>query len=182
MSRCSILALDIATRCGFAIGPARAIPRSGTVVLKRPGEQRDVAFFNFGFWLRDRLGDAKPALIVTEAPFHLGAFAKRGNSEDAVMLTYGLHAVLGEVAYGFRIPVHAVAASTVRKHFIGSGRMGDRKATKAAVIGRARLLGLIPKDCADDNRADACAIHDWAASTLGGKRDRELHLFGEVAR
>lgn len=177
-----ILALDIATRCGFALGFAGAVPRSGTVVLKRPDEPREVAFSNLIFWLNDTLGrQPRPALIVKEAPFHLGAFAKRGNSEAAVLLTYGLHAVVEGVAHRWGVPVEDVSDQTVRKHFIGKSRMGDRKQTKDAVVQRCRVLGLIPKDCKDDNRADACAIHDWAAATLAGRTPRELHLFGERA-
>lgn len=179
----SILALDLATRCGYAFGPAGAVPRSGTLVLKRGDEPAAVAFSNLLFWLSDRLGGAHaPALIVKEAPFHLGGFASQGNCEATVRFTYGLHAVVEGVAHRFGVPCRDVPDQTVRKHFIGRGRMGDRKTTKAAVLQRCRVLGLIPKDCSDDDRADAVAIHDWAAATLGRVRPRELVLFGESAK
>lgn len=178
-----ILAMDLGTKTGWALGPAGACPRSGTVVLKHPDEPRDVCFSNMIFWLNDTLGrQPKPALIVKEAPFHLGAFAKRGNSEAAVLLTYGLHAVVEGIAHRWEVPCRSVADGTVRKHFLGKGRIGDRAATKAAVLDRCRLLRLIPKDCKDEDRADALAVHDWAAATLGGKRDRELYLYNEVVR
>jgi hypothetical protein len=176
-----ILALDIATRCGFALGSPGAIPRSGTVVLKRPDEPREVAFANFMFWLSARLNIEKPALIVKEAPFHLGAFAKVGNSEAAVKLTYGLHAIAEGLARRYGIRIESVADQTVRCHFIGKGRLGDRKATKAAVVERCQVLKLMPRECTDDNRADAIATWDWAAATFGRARPRELHLFNEAA-
>ena len=174
-----ILALDIATRAGFAIGRPGAIPRSGTLVLKRPGEPREVAYSNFLFWLWDRLSTERPALIVKEAPFHLGAFAKKSNSEANVVLSYGLHAIVEGIAHRHSIRCENVPANTVRKHFIGRADLGKRVKTKQGVISRCHLLGLMPEDCKDDNRADALAVFDYAAATFGRVIPGELMMFGE---
>ncbi|RAI33730.1 hypothetical protein [Rhodoplanes serenus] len=179
----AVLGLDLASRTGWALGPAGAVPQSGTVVLKEKHEGREACFGNAIFWFNDLLGGPdKPVLIVKESPFHLGAFAKRGNSADAVMLTYGLHAVVEGIAHRFGVRVVSVAAQTVRHHFLGKANCGDRKATKAAVVARAHLLGLLPKRSIDADRADAIAIHDWACATYARGVNRKLFLFGEVAK
>lgn len=178
-----IFALDLATACGFAAGRPGETPRSGSVVLKKRDEHRGQALGNLIEWLRREWTDQRPELIVKEAPMPLQAFADRANSEDAVVMTYGLHGVTEAMAARFGIRVEQAHPSTIRKHFTGRGRFGSRDDTKRAVIERARLLKLIPADCSDDNRADAVAAWDWAAATFGQRSasTASLHLFGEVA-
>lgn len=178
-----IYALDLATHCGFAVGAPGERPRSGTVVLKQRGGCRGNALGNLIAWLNDEWRSAPPALIVKEAPLPLQAFADRGNSEDAVMMTYGLHGIVEAMAARFALPVRQAHAATIRKHFIGKGRLGSRDETKRAVVARCHLMGLMPRDCRDDNRADALATWDWAAATFGRRAasTEQLYLIGEGA-
>lgn len=173
----SILALDIAVRTGFAVGPVGEVPRSGCVVLKEKSQAPDVAFGNFIWWLNDALAKEKPALIVKEAPLALHALRHGIGSQASVEMTYGLHAIARGMALRFGIKIKDAHDATVRKHFIGRGKMGSREENKRAVVQRCHLLGYMPKENFDDNQADSLAIWDYAAASVPSK----LHLFGERA-
>ncbi len=118
-------------------------------------------------------------MIVNEAAMPLQAFKDRSNSQDAVMAAYGYAAIVEGMAVRFGIYARDLHPATVRKHFVGSGRLGDRATTKRAVVDRCHLLGYFPRECRDDNRGDACAMFDFAAATYGRMMPRELHLFNE---
>lgn len=179
----NILALDLGVRTGFAIGTAGhgLMPRSGARILKKPSEHRSVAFSNLIAWLQDTLHTERPDLVVREAPLALQAFRTLNNAAFTVRVTHGLHGIVEGMCARFAIRCEEAADATVRKHFIGKANAGNRQATKAAVIQRCHVLGYMPKDASDDNRADACALFDFAAATYGNRRARELHLFGENA-
>jgi hypothetical protein len=173
----TIFALDLAARTGFATGRAGERPRSGTVILKDPKEPRAVALGNLIDWLNERWSIEKPALVIKEAPFSLQAFKDHANAEATVLMTYGLHGIVEAMACRFGIECRDAHAATIRKHFLGVGRMGSRVEMKRAVIQRCHVLGYMPRDSHDDNRADALATWDYAAATVPSK----LYLFGERA-
>jgi len=179
-----IFALDLGSRrSGFAKGRPGEKPVSGTAVLKKDHERRAVALGNLVAFLDAEWRKDKPSLVVTEAPPALQGFANMGNSEATVRATYGLHAIVEALCARHGILHDEVHDATARKHFLGKGRMGDRQETKNAVIARCHLLGLMPKDCRDDNRADALCVHDWACANYGSRSVsmNTLHLFGETA-
>jgi hypothetical protein len=99
---------------------------------------------------------------------------------SAVILSIGCHFVARAELMARQVRHEIVAPATVRKHFCGAAHAGERADTKRMVIQRARVLGYIPRDCSDDNRADACAMWDWAAETFGRASRRELVMFGEA--
>jgi hypothetical protein len=172
-----IAALDIATVCGFAFGDAGAIPQSGSVRLKRPGEPPEIAAFNMRAFLRDRFTLERFDLLAIE--HFLNPAAQK--SADAVILQlmcFGV-AVAEGMARGMRI--EAPHPSTIRAHFIGAAHKGARKDTKAAVLTRAKVLGYVPRDCRDTDRSDACAVFDFAAATYARVPPRDLVMFGEGA-
>lgn len=172
-----IFALDLGQRSGFAVGKPGTIPRSGTVVLKKPSEHRSVAFANFIEFLRAEWSKERPGLVVTEAPLPLQAFAKLGNGESTVRMTFGLAGIVEAMCVRFGVKHAEVHDATARKHLIGKGRLGDRESTKRAVISRCIALGYLPRGCEDDNRADACCVFDWAAVYLARVAPKELHFF-----
>ena len=173
-----ILAIDAATRSGFCVGLPNDKPRSGSVVLKKPGEHRRIAFENFHAWISDEFQKYIPALIVVEDILPLQAFKRVHSSTDNIRLQYGLHSIIEMMSWrhGLRIPL-AVNPATVRKHFLGRSNMGDRAATKAAVVRRAQALGYIPKDCFDHDRSDAVSLWDFAMATHAGRIPSELVMF-----
>lgn|SRR5690606_17650503 len=63
-----VLALDLATELGWAVGPVDGEPRFGHHVLPKTGD--DVGHFALAYdrWLRDVLIKTSPAVVVFEAP------------------------------------------------------------------------------------------------------------------
>lgn len=172
-----IMAIDPATVLGFAIGPSGAIPRSGAVRLRKPSQPRDVAAFNALCFLRDTWVLDKPDIVCVE--HFLNPVAQK--SADAIILQIEVYGVIVAMCQAYGVRYEAPDRSTVLKHFIGVGRTGDRSETKRAVIQRAVMLGYMPKGSTDDNRADACALFDFAAATYCRVQPRDLVLFGERA-
>jgi hypothetical protein len=128
-------------------------------------------------------------LVLIEDYVPLGAMAGRTTAftqEGAIMLNACVRTACG--VFGMGVPVRAPNIFTVRKHFCGRAtatpkrrlggvrtskeRDGDRKATKAMVIKQAHLLGYIPRDCHDDDMADACALYDFGSSYWARKSAR----------
>lgn len=165
----SIFCLDLGVASGFAKGRPGDAPVSGTVRLKQKGESIDVAFANLVAFLCQEFAKERPALVVKEQMLALQAFMAMGNAESTVRAHAGYHAIVEAVCVRFGIPWDDVADSTARKHFIGIGRTGDREETKRMVVARCHALKLMPPDCHDDNRADACCIHDWACANFGSR-------------
>lgn len=173
-----VLALDLGTTLGFAVGQPGAVPHSGAVKLKKDKQSRNVSFGNLISWLNAQMIGAKPDIVVVEAPLALQAFAKLGG-QDVVQVTYGFHAIAAGLAQRHGIRFEEVHVGTVRKHFLGRSNLGDRESTKAAVVARCHLLGYMAKDRTSDNQGDALAVWDWAVATLLRSPPKELHLFGE---
>jgi fumarylacetoacetate (FAA) hydrolase family protein len=130
-----IMALDLATVTGYAIGRAGSIPRSGSVRLRYPDQERGVAPFNLMAFLRDRFVLEKPDLIAVEDM--MGAPAIK--SADAAVAQIMLHGVIEAMARINAIRLDRVHRATLLKHFIGRGRTGERATTKRAVIEQAKL-------------------------------------------
>lgn len=177
-----ILALDLGVRTGWCEGEPGRATASMTYLLKRAGDPMPVAFANLAAIVGNRLRAGDVTLVVKEEPFHLGAFAARTGSEAAVRAAYGYHAICEAMCCRHGVPCISVAPATVRKHFIGRGNAGDRKATKASVVARAKQLGYLPSGSFDDDRADACAVFDWASATHFRRAPEVLALFPDVAR
>lgn len=180
-----VYALDLGTRSGFAKGRPGARPISGAVILKRRDEPRAVALGNLVAFLEGEWSAECPMIVCTEAPLTLGAFLKIKSSEANVRMHHGLHGVVEALCNRFGVAHHIEAQNaTVRKHFLGVGRLGSREATKAAVVRRAHMLGLMPRESHDDNRADALALHDWACATYGRRSysTENLVLFEQRGR
>lgn len=174
--------LDLGTRCGIAFGVAGKPPTVTALRLKKPGDHRAVAFGKLQRFLVDAFEQSRPALVAKESMLHMAALAKlSGGSDDNIRMHAGLHAVVEAVCWQYDVPWTEAADSTIRRHFIGKAKLGDRVSTKAAVVARCHLLGLMPKDCHDDNLADALACHNWATATYCGRAadTRELFMFGE---
>lgn len=172
-----ILALDIAKVTGFAIGPAGTITRSGSVKLDRLNEGPAQMTFNLlAFLVDDLFVFGAPDLVAIEAALNPAAH----KSANSVPYAFGGAYVASAISRRYGCRVEFINNDKVRKHFIGTARTGDRDKTKAAVIQRCIQLGYLPRDSRDDDRADACAIHDFASATFGRVRPSELMMFGEA--
>lgn len=160
----NVLALDVATCCGWAEG-AGLLPRFGDVRLKKPDDPPDVAVGNIACWMRDRLSTFKPDCIVIEAPLNPVASLTRGNSYGtSTMLLQMIGAVKG-VAKCYGVPWKEAHVQSVRKAFVGHGRPEN---PKRAVMEQCRSMGC---NVRTDNEADAVALWFW----------RRGYIFGELA-
>lgn len=148
----AVLALDMATRLGWACGAPRARPAYGSVLLS--GRERPARYAAFLDWLAAAARIHRPARIVAEAPLASGDFAGR----DAALLALGFMAHLETWAWDRSLPLELVAAGTARKAVLGRGSFA-RGTAKVVVTDWARREGFDPKD---DNAADALVLWHYA--------------------
>jgi len=187
-----ILALDIARTSGFCVGVAgEAKPRVWAERLAKKGEGYEEACANLGRTLRDWLRVESPDLIAIESWLHPLAQP----SGDAAIMQLHLHGVVRGIVACKSIPIRMPTPADVRIHFCGKSsafkrtrgpktpqeKAEARKATKAMVINRAILLGYLPRDCKDDNAADAAALWDFACAHYARATPPSIHLFNEAA-
>lgn len=149
-----VLALDIATQCGWALweGPGRV--RHG--VYEVPNGRLGRRLQKFGFWLDGMLKVGKVGHLVYEAPL---IRPRNGGGDPAALLLLSLAGTACLVAEGNDVAVVEPANNqTVRAHFLGSAR-GTREELKARAVEVCQQLGFDPKD---DNAADALGVLHWA--------------------
>jgi hypothetical protein len=153
----TILALDLATRTGWALRSTNGQIISGTVSF-RPSryDGGGIRYLRFRSWLDSTAADAGGIGVVHHEEVH------RHVSTDAAHVHGGLLATLTAWCEQHSIPYQGVPVGTIKRHITGKGN-ADKQAVIAAVRGR----GFSP---ADDNEADAIAILLWAIDTLGGVR------------
>ena len=179
-----IYGIDAAVRTGLCIG--RSDSRSnrpdvwtGAFRLKRPDDHYTIAWNNAGFLLRDRFVLEKPDMVAIEAPLTPNAH----RSADAIIIQWGIVAVMTFVAKAYNVRVEYVNTLTVAKHFVGSGdwtkAAGGRRAKKLATLKRAKLLGYLPQDSTDEDVADACAVFDFAAHKWGRASSARFEMFDQ---
>jgi Holliday junction resolvasome RuvABC endonuclease subunit len=151
-----LLALDASTtNLGFGFGgPGASRPKGG--VRKLPGADEMVFDHTLSKAYEMVSGLCMAAGIrhvYIEAPLLI---VDAGHAAHTSMALIQLTGALRAAAARAHARVTLVAISTVRKNFIGHGRLPGREA-KAAVQARCRQLGW---DFDDDNHADALAV--WA--------------------
>ena len=149
----NILALDLATKTGWAIARNGQLVESGVQVFDiRRGESPGLRFLRFRSWLEDLLTEAAPDLVAYEQAHHRGGAATE--------LCVGFATRVQELAAGDGIEYASVHTSTLKKHATGHGN-----AQKDAMVAAARKRwGIEPED---DNHADALLILAWALDTYG---------------
>lgn len=183
-----VLAIDAATRCGFAMGEAGKAPRSWSQRLKDGDDDPERAFKKFGIALRDLFALEKPDLVVVEAPMSMGGMIEtdetkpRGfkfkSNPDTIYMLVGLVGGVFTICGEHGIRARKANVQAVRKHVVGKARPED---PKKVVLKRCWQIGYLPRDCHDNNRSDAIALHIWASDHLCKPTTRELHLIQEIA-
>lgn len=172
-----LAAYDTATVTGWCVGQPGSIPRSGSVRLKNPDDDRDVAAFNMLAFLRDTWTLETPDLVCVEA--FLNPAAQK--SADAIILQIMVYGVIVAMCRAYGIRYEAPHRMTIVKHFCGELRSRDRDSIKAAVIQRGITLGYLPKGCRDNNRGDAAALWDFGCAHFCRTPPKTLVMFGERA-
>ncbi len=150
----SVLALDLATRTGWAFYKEETpAPLYGSIDLSG-GDEGDI-LNRFGRWLHGRLTIDKPTMIAFEAPFVQ-------NASTAERL-FGLAALTQFLARNNDRTAYATTPGQWRKHFLGSAH-GKRAELKAATIDACKLRGWAPKT---EDAADALGLLDYACQKWG---------------
>lgn len=154
MTNQTILALDVATVTGFAVGAPGKDPIHGSVSLRSGAEHPGTKGCLLGDWIGPILTVHKPWRVVIEAPLMM--MPKSGGNAATMEHLIGLPYLVKVICCRRDIPVYPVASSTVRKFFLGNGRPEN---PKKAVMDECRRRGWEPSD---DNDADSCAVWDYA--------------------
>lgn len=156
-----VMALDIATNMGVAVGIAGGAPRAWSVHLgEAPDERRFSRLLTVTAKL---LTEHQPDLVAIEAPIG-------GKMKSNYLI--GLAACARGVCFNRGVRSEVCEISTVRKHFLGKhftskhfpGKsLKDAKAAiKVQVIARC---GMLRWHVEDSDAADACGIWDYACAT-----------------
>jgi crossover junction endodeoxyribonuclease RuvC len=152
-----ILALDIASRLGWARGRVGDAPTFGTVNFGTT----DTVFAAAMMWILDTIALDPPDAVIIEKM--LPPQAMTGETSRAVRdRLAGLQGIMRGVAALRGIPVSEATVVQIRAHFIGDSSL-RRKAAKTAVIERCRALGW---NVQNDNEADACAAWSCACGRI----------------
>lgn len=159
-----IMALDAARRTGWCIGEAGKIPVSGSVVLRKAGDPNGLALGALARWMvAVKKEHGKPDLLVCEHWLPPRASPDAHSVEDALRLNGVVNAIAG--VWG--VDVAEPYPSTVRAQVCGKAHDKDLPGgSKMMVLQNIIRRKLVPIDCADLDRADACALWVWAESNF----------------
>src|SRR5262245_26701602 len=136
-----ILALDIATCCGWARGHVGGMPTAGSIRFGQPGATNNAVFGNALKWISKLLEpQPRPDIVIMEAL--LPPDAKVGHTNRGVRdRLAGLHGVMRSVAYLRGISEIAEASvGDVRAHFIFDRHL-KREAAKREVMNQCKMMG-----------------------------------------
>jgi hypothetical protein len=159
-----VLALDLASQTGWAVGPPGGDPTSGTMRFGGEGRSHEATFAGALRWMSDKCMLYRPTVVVWEAPLPT-SFKGGSTNINTSTLLFGLPAIIGAVAHLKGIyDVRKARTTDVRHHFIGSNPKG--KDGKKLVQRQCRAMGF---DVADDNEADAIATWFYMCALIDPK-------------
>lgn len=139
----NILALDLATKTGHALLANGLITHGAQAFPSlREEEHPGLRYLRFQRWLRTRISEDKPTLIVVEMAGHF-------RSLPAQSICVGFRGILLSTSSYYDIPLFEVANSTLKKWAAGHGRADKEMMLKAA---RAKYPA---ERFVDDNACDA---------------------------
>lgn len=158
-----VLALDLASSMGVAVGVSGCPPKTTTIHLGKGSE--DARFSRLLTVVAKLLAEHQPDLVAIEAAV--------GGPKTSHYLV-GLSACARGVCFNRGVRVELCNIATVRRHFLGKhltmkhfpgkNAAAAKKAIKAQVIARCGLLGWHVES---DDEADAAATFSFASSTWG---------------
>lgn len=159
-----IIALDLATKTGVAVGEPRGQPKAWTEDLG-PGSGKLAEIMR----LIDKLTrQYRPVLIAIEEPL----MTKAGHA-NSVAHQHRLHGAAIGTALLKGVKVQSYPVSTIRKHFCGH-LPKIRGNGKINVMNQCRALGW---KFPDDNAADALALWDYACALQCAEHGTRTGLF-----
>lgn len=155
-----ILALDLATRVGFAHGSVGARPQWGAHDLGRGHDNGFVLSAYIGF-LGAKLDATGAEIVAFESPYMPtgnNRFAAPANALTIRRL-YALAGFTEAICHRRRLRCYEARPSEITRAFLGGPAPKGREHKKAATVKMARLLGYPVKD---DDEADALALWTYA--------------------
>ena len=158
-----ILALDIATNTGWAIGRPSGTPTASSQRFGQfHSEQHDVFAAAIKWFSEFLLQDPRPDTLIVEAM--LPPTAMKGQTSRAVRdRLAGLHGCFLGVAKLRGVgEISQASVGDVRAHFIGD-RMCRREQAKREVMRQCEMQGW---NAEDHNAADACALWSYACTLI----------------
>jgi crossover junction endodeoxyribonuclease RuvC len=166
-----VLAIDLATKTGWARGCVGEVPEFGTMnfAAKKKGTKggsdmllsSDSVFAAAMEWIGELL-DPVPDILIIESMLPPDAMKNKTSRQVRDRLA-GLHGIIRAVAKRKGVgEITEAAVGDVRAHFVGIRNL-KRHDAKSAVIDRCQSLGW---DVANDNEADACAIWSYACALI----------------
>jgi len=161
-----IIALDLATTCGWARGRVGSIPSSGSIRFGKNAAMNNEVFAAAHTWLAEFLNQPPIAdVLIMEAL--LPPDAMRNHTSRAVRdRLAGLHGIARGIAHKAGIgEISDVGVGNIRAHFIGDRGL-YREAAKREVMRKCQALGW---PAADNNAADALAAWSYAAAIVDPK-------------
>ena len=156
-----ILAIDQATRCGWAV-----VNDDGSILLSgvwdlaeghRSGESRGMRYLRFRHKLDEILGCYPVGMICHEQTLLRGGAATE--------VANGLKALILMAAEVYRVEVTSVHTTELKKWATGHGNADKRAMVESA----ERRLG---RPVIDDNEADAVLIGLWAFAQYGAQKSQ----------
>lgn len=175
MSAKHVLALDIATLTGFAIGRVDVEPlkpRVGTVDLGRLAsdtEDKMAALFRF---MTDTFMVDRPDLVVIERAMDPNVAARRGNRSITIEETISLAKTAGMLCRLSGIPFKYCDRQKALGYFTGQSTYKDEKDPRTGKVTKSRDVGKratvrrcfqLGVQVDNDDQADAVALFFWAA-------------------
>jgi hypothetical protein len=158
-----VLALDLASISGWAVGEPGGEPVHGSHRFASKGASHEAIFANAFHWTSGIVAEHKPTLVVWEAP--LAGFKTGKTTNDVSTILFGLPAVVGAAVYISGIfDIRKADTRDVRLHFIGCNP--KRAQAKPMVVRQCHAMGF---QVYDDNEADALAVWHYMCALLEPK-------------
>jgi hypothetical protein len=172
----TVLALDLASVSGWAVGEPGAKPLHGSIRFASKGASHEAIFSSAMQWAEKKIVFHRPSLIVWEAP--LAGFKGGRTTNDVTTILFGLPAVVGAIAYQRGVyDIRKADTRDVRNHFIGCNP--KRAKAKPLVMQKCRAMGW---EVEDDNEADALATWSYMCALIEPRLAiRPTPLFGRSA-
>ncbi len=133
----SVLALDLASVSGWAVGEPGGKPAHGSHRFARAGASHEAIFAGAVRWLNGIMNEHDPRIVVWEAPMPTSFGTTNLNTTT---LLYGLPAVIGAITYLRGVyDIRKADTRAVRMHFIGCNP--KRAMAKPMVIRQCNKMG-----------------------------------------
>lgn len=120
------LALDLSTATGFALSANGVVTHGVKKFNAIPDAHPGTRYLQFQRWLRERIDEDKPALIVVERAGYFKSLA-------AQSICVGLRGILLSTTAYHSVPLHEISPSDLKKWATGKGNANKDAMRKAAL-------------------------------------------------